>query len=144
MEHSENKTFSDKHGPDSKPDPTISRAISDKVKNNEISCAAAFKISKNLGVPPDLVGKTVDLLNFRLVKCQLGLFGYKPEKKVVKPHPDAGEDLLAAIQDSMVQGKLPCKKAWQIASRLGLSKMVVSGTCESLGVKVKPCQLGAF
>jgi hypothetical protein len=79
-----------------------------------------------------------------LVKCQLGLFGYTPEKKIVKPAAAENPDLTSAIQDARVDGDLSCKTAWEIARRFDVSKMKVSSVCEQLKIKVKPCQLGAF
>jgi hypothetical protein len=34
--------------------------------------------------------------------------------------------------------------SWEIASRLGIQKLDVASACETMGVKIKPCQLGAF
>jgi hypothetical protein len=90
------------------------------------------------------VGKTADLLNMKLVKCQLGLFGYTPEKKIVKPKAASTIKLESAIQDSLAEGALPCAKAWEIARNFDISKMTVSAVCEQLKIKIKPCQLGAF
>lgn len=140
----ESKKFTEKHGPDAKPDTLIRDEILKHTKNNELPCAVAFEIAKSMGVPPKEVGKTADLMNFRLVKCQMGLFGHTPETKAVKPHPDASSELKAAIQNALVNERLPCKSAWEIASRLDVGKMTVSGACEAVNIKIKPCQLGAF
>ncbi|MGD1987495.1 MAG: hypothetical protein PVF30_13460, partial [Desulfobacterales bacterium] len=89
-------------------------------------------------------GKTADLLEMTLAKCQLGLFGYKPNKKIVKAKAPENSDLEKAIRDALIDGKLPCRKAWDIARRQDLSKMAISAVCEHLKIKIKPCQLGAF
>jgi hypothetical protein len=78
------------------------------------------------------------------VKCQLGLFGYKPEKKIVKPKAALNPKLESAIQDSLVEGALSCAKAWEIARDFDIPKMAVSAVCEQLKVKIRHCQLGAF
>jgi hypothetical protein len=136
--------FSAKHGPDATPDRFIEEEILKQGKNSEIPCAVAFEIARTLQVLPDAVGMTVDLMNFKLTKCQLGLFGYQPQKKIVK-HPDrVTEDLKNAIADQRVQGRLSCRSAWDIASGLKVGKMKVSGACEAMDVKIKDCQLGAF
>jgi hypothetical protein len=90
------------------------------------------------------VGKSADLLNLRLNKCQLGLFGYQPNKKIVNPREEADRELKDAISGSLTEGKLTCKAAWDIASRLGVPKMTVSSACEAAGIKIAACQLGAF
>ena len=144
MAPGDGKQFSEKHGPDAKPDGSISDLILKQEQNGELPCAVAFEIAKDLGISPGEVGKNIDLLNLRLVKCQLGLFGYQPKKKIVKPLPTKVPDLKDAIQEALVEGKLPCAKAWSIASRLKVPKMKISGVCEAMGIKIKSCQLGAF
>jgi hypothetical protein len=138
------KSFSTKHGPDEKPDTSIKNEILKQTKNKKIPCAVAFEIAKVLQISPEMVGKTADLMNFKLTKCQLGLFGYQPQKKIVKSHDSLNVDVKDAVSASLVQGKLSCKDAWDIASRLNVGKMTVSSTCEAMGVKIKGCQLGAF
>jgi hypothetical protein len=87
---------------------------------------------------------TMDLLDLAIVKCQLGLFGYKPEKKVVSPARHVTRELEEALVGDLIEEKLPCAAAWRIAEVLGLKKMEVSSACETLGFKISPCQLGAF
>jgi len=138
------KTFSTKHGSDETPDTSIKNEILKRTQNEKIPCAVAFEIAKALQISPEKVGKTADLINFKLTKCQLGLFGYQPQKKIVKPQDSVNVDVKDAVFDALVQKRLSCKQAWDIASRLQVSKMTVSGACETMGVKIKNCQLGAF
>ena len=144
MKRQNGKKFSDKHGTDTQIDSRIKDALGQKTQNNEVPCAVAFEIAEALQVSPADVGKTSDLLELELVKCQLGLFGYKPDKKIVTPKAAENPDLEHAIRASLIDGKLPCRAAWEIAGSHGLSKMAISAICEHLGIKVKPCQLGAF
>ncbi len=144
MDLSKDKKFVEKHGPDAKPNSLIKNEILKRTHNNEVPCAVAFEIAKELQESADAVGMTVDLINYRLVKCQLGLFGYQPKKKIVTPQPTVTEDLKDAISEALVQGRLSCKSAWDIATRFEVHKMKVSGACEAMGVKIKHCQLGAF
>jgi hypothetical protein len=80
----------------------------------------------------------------RLVKCQLGLFGYHPEKKIVKPAASVRLDLEEAILAGLANERLPCQTAWLISDQLSIDKMEVSAACDAMGIKIKPCQLGAF
>jgi len=144
MDLRKDKKFVEKHGPDAKPDSLIKNEILKRTHNNEVPCAVAFEIAKELQVAADAVGMTVDLINYRLVKCMLGLFGYQPKKKIVTPQHTVTEDFKDAISEALVQGRLPCKSAWDIATRFKVHKMQVSGACEAMGVKIKHCQLGAF
>jgi hypothetical protein len=136
--------FSKKYGPEAKPDPKIQEQVLRLTKTDELACAVAFKITEKLGVEPSEVGKTADLMEYRLVKCQLGLSGYKPERSIVKPVEPEDKKITEAIERGLVDSCLPCKTAWEIASEFSARKMAVSSACEALGVKIKPCQLGAF
>jgi len=144
MTHEKAGKFSQKHGSDAQVDPAIKAEIAKKARNGELTCAAAFQIAEALGTSPAEVGKALDLLEFRISKCQLGLFGYKPEKKVVKSEKNVSRQVEDAVRNGLVDGKLACSQAWGIARRLDVSKMSVSAACETLGIKIKPCQLGAF
>ncbi len=138
------KKFTEKHGPDAQPDPVIRDEILKYAKENELPCAVAFQIAEDSGLLPAEVGKTADLMNFRIVKCQLGLFGYKPESKIVTVQNNVSPELKAAISEAAIDGRLPCRSAWEIASCFNVRKMTVSGICEALNIKIKPCQIGAF
>ena len=144
MSMEKGKKFSDKHRATEKPSPEIKNEIEKRSINNEIPCAVAFEIVEDIGVLPAEVGKTIDLMNYKLVKCQLGLYGYTPEKKIVTPQDTTDHDLKNAIQNALVDERLPCVSAWEIAARFQIPKLTVSGIAEAMGVKIKPCQLGAF
>ena len=144
MKLEDGQTFSDKHGADASIDDTIKSKIIELAKEGELPCAVAFKIAKDMKVSPADVGKTLDLLDFRLVKCQLGLFGYLPEKKIVKAKPPKNQELEDAIRAALVNERLSCQSSWDIAQQFNVPKMAVSAACEALELKMKPCQLGAF
>ncbi len=135
---------SKKHGPDEHPNTAIKVEIEKRGEHQKLSCAVAFSIVESLGVTPAEVGKTADLIDFELITCQLGLFGYSPNKKAVKPKESTQQSLKDAISAALIDGKLPCKAAWDLADRFNVPKMIVSGICETMNIKVKPCQLGAF
>lgn len=144
MKREKGKKFAEKHASSTPVNEEIKDQMIRRTKDNELPCAVAFKIAAELKVSPAEVGKTADLLELMLVKCQLGLFGYTPQKKIVKPKAAESPDLESAIRDARVDGKLSCEDAWEIARRFDVSKMIVSSICEQLNIKVKPCQLGAF
>lgn len=138
------KKFSAKHGTDAQADPTVKDMLENKTSNGEIACAVAFQIAEELKVPPADIGKTMDLMELKLFKCQLGLFGYGPDKKKVTSKPPENRLMEEAIQSALVDTKLACRDAWNIASKFKVPKMAVSAACEALNIKIKPCQLGAF
>jgi hypothetical protein len=125
-------------------DAEMDAKITARSKDGELPCAVAFDLADQLCISPAVVGKVADRLKISLIKCQLGLFGYKPEKKIVEK-PDVTDPAIeAAIRDALVNDRLPCQAAWKIAKTLNTGKMTVSNTCETLSIKIKSCQLGAF
>ena len=126
------------------PDPDIVERIRQSTKSEALPCAVAFEIAKSCGVAPLQVGRTADSMRVSLSKCQLGLFGYKPNKKIVKQRPAEEVSISDAIRDGLVENRLPCATAWNIATDFNISKLSVANACEAMDVKIKPCQLGAF
>jgi hypothetical protein len=133
-----------KHPQGATPDPALSRALSDIAENGRFTCAAAIRLAGRLGIDPGELGTTADLLELRIIRCQLGLFGYEPEKRIVKPAEEVLVDLRERLGAAIVDGKVSCASLWEIAEELGMEKMDVSGACESLKVRITPCMLGAF
>ena len=136
--------FAAKHSPDRKVNPRISEAVKSRSQDGEIPCAVAFEIVEKERSTPEEVGFTVDALEVRVIKCQLGLFGYQPTKRIVKPSQNIPSGLKDDIHSSLVKGRLTCKAAWDIAARLGLRRLEVSSACEAMGIKISSCQLGTF
>ncbi len=125
-------------------DPVLRDGLLKRAADRKLPCAIAFDVAELLGVSPDEVGRAADLLELRLVKCQLGLFGYRPKKSIVKPAASVSPELEKAILAGLIDDRLPCKTTWKIAKRLGIQKMKVSAACDAMGIKIRPCQLGAF
>ncbi len=144
MPHEFAGNFAAKHPPGTESDPVLAEAIEQKIKEGTLSCAAAHGIAQSANVPVAEVGKTVDLLNYRIVKCQMGLFGYSPGKKIVERAASVSPKLRDAIHDALVHNRLPCTDAWRIAEEFHISLLGLGAACENLRVKIKPCQLGAF
>ncbi len=126
------------------PEPRIAKAVQEKAAGGEFSCLQAEKITADLQVTMDKVGATLDLLGIRIAKCQLGLFGYAPESRIVKPAPVVSQEMEGTIRQALINNRLPCIAAWSVASAFGLPRMNVAEACEALKIKIKPCQLGAF
>ncbi len=134
--------------PDNSPDtsktpPAFSRPYPKRLPDQKLGCAAAFEIAAELNVSPRAVGRAMDQMDYRMIQCQLGLFGHSPEKKIVTPEKTVALKLKTAIEVAAEDGRISCLKAWDIAAQLQIPKMTVSNACEGLGIKIKPCQLGA-
>jgi hypothetical protein len=122
----------------------IAEAVRKRAANGEINCADASAIAENFRVDMLEIGVTIDLLEIRLKRCQLGLFGFGQKKVIVEPAAEVSKGLEKAIRGNLADGRLPCIAAWDIADRAGIARMAVSSACEALKIKIKPCQLGAF
>ena len=136
--------FAKKHPPGRKADQKIIEAVKESALEGTLSCTSAFNIVDELNTTPDDVGFTLDFLETRIEKCQLGLYGYSAKKKIVKQVETVSPVLEGAIREALVNERLPCASAWEIAEKLGLKKMDVSSASETLKLKISSCQLGAF
>jgi len=144
MKEQDRGRFAKKHRAGAKTNPKIEAALRQEASSGELPCAVAFKVASALDVQPEEVGRVADLLEMRLIKCQMGLFGYQPEKRIVKPARHVSEQLDKAIRERLKDKRLPCESAWRIAKNLGIRKMEVSSACEALRIKISACQIGAF
>ena len=144
MTHKDADDYSRKHSSHEKPDTTLAEAVRGAAEGGRISCAAVFRIFAAQNVEASEAGKTVDQLNIKLVRCQLGLFGNSPEQGVLEPVEDVPHELVSAIRNHLVEGRLPCANAWKIAEELNLKRTDVGCAAETLNIRIKPCQLGAF
>jgi hypothetical protein len=144
MTHEDRGHYAKKHPADRSINPEIAKAVKKRTSNETISCVEAFKIAGDLNLQPAEIGVTVDFLETRIVKCQLGLFGHSPEKSIVKPAKNVSSALEETIRERLVNGRLSCKAAWEIAEQTGMPKMGVSSACETLEIKINSCQLGSF
>lgn len=144
MAHEDAGHYAAKH-PGAKIDKALAAAIAEKEKTGRITCAAAHAIAKKQACPPHDVGMTVDLLEKRIRRCQLGLFGYGlKKKKVVKPAAMVTNNLRTAIRTAMDGDRISCLAAWEVAKKMSLTKLEISSACEAMGIKISKCQLGAF
>ncbi|MHB8769945.1 MAG: hypothetical protein ACYC7J_03025 [Syntrophales bacterium] len=144
MTHSDAGRYAAKHQ-NGKLDEGIVAAVRANLAAGELACVAAERIAAELGVTMAEVGRTADLLEIRIGRCQLGLFGYDaPGGRTVQPAAAVEAGLEAAIRAGLADGRLSCATAWKIAGDRKLPRMEVCSACEKLKIKVKPCQLGAF
>jgi hypothetical protein len=122
----------------------ITEAVKKRSRQGALTCPLAFKIAGELAVLPGEVGTAMDLLEINIVKCQLGLFGYSPVRRIIQPAESVSQELEAAIRGALTDGRLPCAEAFRIAKEFKLAKIRVSSACEKLKIRISACQLGAF
>jgi hypothetical protein len=124
--------------------PQVREALQSRAEEAGLACAAAFAVATEIGLSPRAVGEAMDQLRISIIKCQLGLFGYTPKKRIVKPAETVTTDEEKAVRQALVNGKLPCATCWQLAEALGKTRLGMASVCEGLAIKIGPCQLGAF
>ena len=122
----------------------IAIKVREKMFDNSLSCDAAHAIAGELKVKPSEVGVTLDLLEVRIGKCQLGLFGYGEKKRIVRPADEVNPELKREIENRLVEGRLPCRVAWDIAEKFGMKRLELANSCEKLKIKINACQIGSF
>ena len=144
MAHQDKGKYFKKHPEGTKVAEDLKQEIFKRVKDNNIACKAAEKIAQKTNVPLSEIGVGIDLLNFNIVQCQLGLFGFDSKQKRVPAAASVSPNLETAIREALVDNRLSCLAAWEIADRLKIKRLDVCAACEKLKIKVKPCQLGAF
>lgn len=144
MTHHHKGNFAAKHSSKATVSDEIQQALKKKIQQQSITCAAAHAVARELNIPPAEVGMAIDLLEYRICRCQLGLFGYEPEKKIVKAAAKISPELEKSLADQSENKRLACLKAWRIADEKGMSRLECSAACEALKIKISQCQLGAF
>lgn len=147
MTHHDAGKYALKHPSGTVADDRIADAVRARMKEGKLACAAASKISNELGVSMAEIGRTADLLEIRIHKCLLGLFGRSTEtgeKKPLKVPEFVSDELKKAVLEGVEDGKMTCQVAWKIADEQNVSRETVAGVCELHKIKIVSCQLGAF
>ncbi len=123
----------------------LKEAMNEALIDGRLPCAQAFAIAERMNVKPVSVGQAATQASIKISHCQLGLFGGAKQK-----HPPTAttnetlDSLKQMIQSRLVEGDLPCEKAWQIADELGVSRTTVSAIADTLNIRISACQLGCF
>lgn len=143
MTHEDAGHYAEKHqGIDL--DKNIASMLKKKSDNGTISCAAIHAAAGLLGVSPIEAGIQADLMELRLVKCSLGLFGYGPGIKKINKDIEIPEPLNNELENNAENQRITCIKCWEIGKKLKIKRIDISSACEKKGFKIKQCQLGAF
>jgi hypothetical protein len=147
MAHEDAGKYTAKHPLGTAMNEQIAKAIQEKSSGGKLVCAMGEKISKELKVGIAEVGKTADLLEMKIIECQLGLFGWgdKPSHgKDIRAADSVSVEIKSALEKAAVNGMVTCAALWTIADQLGVKRKIVSAACETLRLKIRSCQLGTF
>ena len=128
-------------------DEKIAEEIRTQLEDSQLSCVKAHLIAKQFEVSPAVIGHTVDALDIRLTKCQLGLYGYRNKQG----WDEAGvmdmvipEDFAKILRYKAAEEELTCLKLWGLAAEYGVSRMQAGYITDKLDIRINNCQLGAF
>ena len=147
MAHEDAGKYKAKHPSGTTVNEVIAQAIRENSSGGKLACATGEKIAKELKVGIAEVGITADLLEMKVKECQLGLFGWgeKPKHgKDIQAAPSVPAALKSALEQAAMEGRVNCAALWMIADRFGAERKAVSTACETLGFKIRSCQLGTF
>jgi len=145
MTHEYEGRYREKHTQGTPLDPALARHIKERARAGRLSCAAAFAIAKDTGANPAEVGRTADLLETKITRCQLGLFGHGTEQRnTVEPLAGISTELEQALRERTVNDSLPCREAWEIARQWKVPRKHIKAACQKLEIRIGPCQLGVF
>jgi len=143
MGHQDRGHYARKH-PEKQRDNTIAALLEQSAEDGRLNCVEAHRIGKKLGIPPDQIGIQADLAELRISSCQMGLFGYYPNKKRLNPDIKISSEADQAIDGAQTEGCISCSRCWELATQLAMSRLDMGSACDKKQVRIKPCQLGAF
>jgi len=143
MGHQDRGHYAKKH-PNQTQDPEIADKINASARDGMIDCPTAHRIAKTIGCQPSEIGVHADLLELRIARCQMGLFGYGPGKKNFNLNVQISPALEKDILNTQEEGRISCRRSWDMAKAHKISRIDMGSACEKLEIRIKPCQLGAF
>ncbi len=143
MTHEDKGNYAGKH-PHLKTNSLVAEKLEKLKDKNQITCAAAHRAASDLNMSPKEVGAQVDLMELRLVQCQLGLFGHTPGSGQTDEDIQVPDDLKLRLDSATQEGRISCKACWDIAREFKMSRMDMGAVCKKIDLRIKPCQLGAF
>lgn len=143
MTHEDKGNYAGKH-PQQEIDPVVVEKLEKLKDQNQITCAAAHRVASDLNMSPKKIGVQVDLMELRLVQCQLGLFGHTPGSGQSDKDIGMSEDLKLRLESMTKDDRISCKACWDIAREFKMSRLDMGSVCKKIDLRIKPCQLGAF
>lgn len=117
-------------------------------EKDKMPCPVIHFIASSLDITPLEVGDAATELGVRIYMCQLGLFGYgrkgQSGYKILGRKVEVPQEVLDLIKAKAVDGRISCLDLWEIADKADIIRAEVGNAADSLGLKITPCQLGAF
>lgn len=126
------------------PDKSIAEKVISVSEDGYLTCTAAFKLADQLGISNSEMGYYADALDLRLTKCRIGLFGHGKGVKLVKKLDEVDYEIETRVQHFVENDRVNCEHILSIAEELKVSPVTVGSICQTKGIKIKNCCLGAF
>ena len=121
----------------------LEEKVTSSLVDGQLPCRIALKIAGECQVAPKKIEEIADKLGVRLVDCQLGCFMYTGvEESVSIEH--LPQTLQEKLITSLVNDKLPCPVAFQIAEEFKVNLREIGKKADALGIRISRCQLGCF
>ena len=126
------------------PDDEVSEQIRQRFHTGKMPCGSALEAAVEWNMPTMTLGHYADYLRFPLTRCQIGLFGYGKGTKLVKVLESVDPVLADAVRSKTTDNIIRCEDVFAIAEEKNVDKVDVGSVCQTLGIKIKHCRLGAF
>lgn len=143
MTHMDRGNYAKKHS-NMTIDPGVKKVLEENATDGKITCASVHGAAKKLGITPAEAGIQADLLELRVIRCALGLFGHDNNTRRVESMESIPEELDTMLDKASADKRISCIDCWTIAKELKLKRIEVASACEAKGLRIRPCQLGAF
>ncbi len=125
-------------------DETIAEKIKEITENGYLSCTVAFRLADQVGLSSGEIGRYADVLDLRLTKCRIGLFGHGKGIKLVKKLESVDAVLESRVNEFAINERVNCEDVLKVADEFKVSPVIVGSVCQTKGIKIKNCCLGAF
>ena len=126
----------------------INERVAVRAHDRHVPCTAAHTAAWEAGVPPARAGAVIDEMGLVITQCQLGVFGYgskaEGKSKLLRPMGPIPADVKAKLEARAKEGRITCLACWDIAREMNIERFAVGNAADALGLKIRPCQLGAF
>ena len=130
------------------PSGKIQEMIAIYPEDKRLPCAVVHYIAAYLRLDPKEIGSAATEMGVKLYQCQLGLFGYgrkgKSAYKLTGRKVEVEQEILDLIKANVQEGRISCARLWEIADARGIMRAEAGNAADAMGIKVTPCQLGAF
>ena len=122
----------------------IEEVVTASLVEGYLPCSVALRISAHLQIEPRWVGETANRLKIRITDCLLGCFKIKKSDHGDLEEKHFARDLIEAVQNALVDGRLPCRVAHDLGRRFKVSFKEIGDAATKMKIKISDCQLGCF